>query len=446
MNTVIKFENVSKKYKLYSKGGLYLRDRISHALGRLIPLNGHKPSAPSPEPASTSSHPLALGSPHALERDFWALKNISFEIKQGESVGFIGRNGAGKSTILKLLAGVTKPSNGTMEVNGRVAALIEVGAGFHPELTGRENIYLNGSILGMKKVEIEHQFDSIVAYAELEDFIDTPVKHYSSGMYVRLGFAIAAHTNPDIFLIDEVLAVGDESFQKKCLATLEAHKEAGKTMILVTHSLDKVEEVCGRCVYMNQGEVGYDGDPVPAIKQYRLDVQNLRRETTSTNQDFQPKVEITEVVFWNTSGEEISTLNTGDDLIIEIRYRARERIDNPAVGVLLTESSDVAVTGFNNRTTSVKLDALEGEGSVYCRLQNIPFRDGLYRVRAAISDYACEKTYDAFSAIQRIKIECAARYTYGLVRYSADWSQAGPCPWFESNQTGRDARRAKAAK
>ena len=282
---VIKFEDVSKRYKLYSKGGLYLRDRITHALQRFNPFNGRfasngaesdaqsaDSSANRPLPSVHSSQPLALGTPHALERDFWALKNISFEIKQGESVGFIGRNGAGKSTILKLLAGVTKQSSGQIEVNGKVAALIEVGAGFHPELTGRENVYLNGSILGMKKVDLDKCFDSIVSYAELEEFIDTPVKYYSSGMYVRLGFSIAAHTNPDIFLIDEVLAVGDEAFQAKCLNTLAAHKAAGKTMILVSHSMEKVTEVCDRCIYVSHGEVKYDGSPSAAIKQYRKDV------------------------------------------------------------------------------------------------------------------------------------------------------------------------------
>ena len=285
MNTVIKFENVSKKYKLYSKGGLYLRDRITHALQRMNPLNSGfaahsaksleqstERSALSPLPSPANTQNPIPGTLPPLERDFWALKNVSFEIKQGESVGFIGRNGAGKSTILKLLAGVTKANSGTVQVNGNVAAMIEVGAGFHPELTGRENIFLNGSILGMSKAQIEERYDSIVAFAEIEQFMDTPVKHYSSGMYVRLGFAIAAHTDPDIYLIDEVLSVGDEGFQEKCLNVLARHKAAGKTMILVSHSMDKVAEVCDRCVYVSQGEVRYDGVPLDAIKAYRKDV------------------------------------------------------------------------------------------------------------------------------------------------------------------------------
>ena len=261
---------------------------------------------------------------------------MSFEIKRGESVGFIGRNGAGKSTILKLLAGVTKASSGTVEVNGKVAAMIEVGAGFHPELTGRENIYLNGSIMGMRKDEIDRRFDSIVEYAELEDFIDTPVKHYSSGMYVRLGFAIAAHTNPDIYLIDEVLAVGDESFQKKCLDTLAAHKAAGKTMILVSHGLEKVEEVCDRCIYVNHGEIRYDGSSVRAIRNYRADVEGKKvpAEPSPTPVSF-AGAQIVDLIFHDSGGKEVTAIKTGDDLIVEISYRASKRIENPVFGLMI---------------------------------------------------------------------------------------------------------------
>jgi ABC-type polysaccharide/polyol phosphate transport system ATPase subunit len=432
----IKFENVSKKYKLYSKGGLYLRDRLTHALGRLNPFNGRVTShgadsaANRPLPSVHSSQPLALGTPNALERDFWALKNVSFEIKQGESVGFIGRNGAGKSTILKLLAGVTKASSGTAEVNGKVAALIEVGAGFHPELTGRENVFLNGSILGLKKTEIDKAFDSIVSFAELEDFIDTPVKHYSSGMYVRLGFAIAAHTNPDIFLIDEVLSVGDEAFQKKCLNTLAEHRAAGKTMILVSHNLDTVEEVCDRCIYLNHGEICYDGRPADAIKVYRERVQSANSERLPLKTPLGQEAQIINLIFRNNSGKEVSTFQTGDDLIIEIRYHAHQRIDNPSIGVMFHDSNNTNLMGFNTRTTSYLIEAIEGEGSVYCRLRDLPFRDGMYQVSVSIADYACEKIYDHHRAAYRFHVECGEPYTYGALRSKGEWAHGSAVPWF----------------
>lgn len=428
--TVIKFESVSKKYKLYSQGGLYLRDRITHILQRFNPFNGSLPNSaangtvPSAALSAPASKSLALGSQHVLERDFWALKNISFEIKQGESVGFIGRNGAGKSTILKLLAGVTKASSGTVEVNGRVAALIEVGAGFHPELTGRENIYLNGSILGMRKSEIEKKFDSIVAFAELQEFIDTPVKHYSSGMYVRLGFAIAAHTNPDIYLIDEVLAVGDEAFQKKCLDTLAAHKDAGKTMILVSHALNTIEEVCDRCIYVNHGELRYDGGPVRAIRRYRADVggKSAPIESSATRVSG-AGAQILDVMFRDNRGKEVTTIKTGDDLIVEISYRVTGRIENPVFGLAIYGPKGEHITGFNTRTNSVSIDAIEGEKSIFCRISNLCLKKGSYRFSAAISDYACTYTFDSQDQSYRLDVNSDDIYTAGLLRFKGEWAE-----------------------
>ncbi len=411
--TVIKFENASKKYKLYSQSGLYLRDRITHALQRLNPLNGRSlfPMADPPSPVAP------------LERDFWALKNISFEIKQGESVGFIGRNGAGKSTILKLLAGVTKATSGTVEVKGRVAALIEVGAGFHPELTGRENIYLNGSILGMRRAEIEKKFDSIVAFAELEDFIDTPVKHYSSGMYVRLGFAIAAHTNPDIYLIDEVLAVGDEAFQKKCLETLAAHKAAGKTMILVSHALAKIEEVCDRCIYVSHGEVRYDGSPVQSIKQYLADLERKGTPAKKSVNEYGADVEIVDLIFRDRNNKQSSTFHMNDDLIIEVRYRAKQAIANPVVNLLIYGPQGEYVSGFNTRTGSVEIVELNGEGSLYCRIKDLPLRKGRYHITAGIHDYSFTRTYDHHDRRYRLNVEGVEARTHGLVYLKEEWSR-----------------------
>ena len=404
---VITFQNISKKYKLYNKGGLYLRDRISHSLHRLNRFNG-------------SSSP-ALGVAPALERDFWALKNVSFEIKQGESVGFIGRNGAGKSTILKLLAGVTKPSSGSVNVNGRVAALIEVGAGFHPELTGRENVYLNGSILGMKKAEIAKVFDDIVSFAELEDFMDTPVKHYSSGMYVRLGFAIAAHTNPDIFLIDEVLAVGDESFQKKCIATLAGHKMAGKTMVLVSHDLAKIQEVCDRCIYLDHGSLKFDGSPANAITHYKANLYSSQAVVHS-HYDKDGEIEIVDVKFRNSKREYASHFNSNDDLLIEVQYRAYKPMPSMIVAFSLHGPSNENVFGVDSRNSVKKLGPIEAEGFVYCQLGPLPLRTGKYQLSVSLrrDDWSiCDfknRAYDVY-------FDTCSPFTDGLLNVKADWSK-----------------------
>ncbi len=428
--SVISFENVSKNYKLYSKGGLYLRDRMSHVLHRLNPFNGAQSSQTDKQ--------------QPLERDFAAVKNVSFDIKQGEAVGFIGRNGAGKSTILKLLASVTKPTSGKVSINGRIAALIEVGAGFHPELTGRENVFLNASILGMKKTEIEKRFDSIVAFAELEDFIDTPVKHYSSGMYVRLGFAIAVHTDPDIYLIDEVLAVGDESFQKKCIETLAAHKTAGKTMILVSHDLAKIEEVCGRVIYVHHGEVRFDGTSRQAIRKYREDLSGDAVGSVSGLHLLREKAEILKVVVLDSHGNGNSTVKSGDDLIVEIRYRAKTRIDNPVFGIALYGPNGEHLAGFNTRTCSLEIDAIEDEGKLFCRLPRVPLHDGNYILAVTLHDY------DGGVIFDYKKTACGFEYgtgivgNVGLVRLSSRWAWDFECnhPLFPKHDVLEQSKKA----
>src|SRR5215472_5945566 len=226
---------------------------------------------PHEEEDRGSSHPWMrkLRSLRRAPREFWAVREVSFEVKRGEALGIIGHNGAGKSTILKLLASITTPSAGEITINGRAAALIEVGSGFHPELTGRENIYLSGSILGMPRNEIGQKIESIIDFAEIREFIDIPVKRYSSGMYVRLGFAIAAHLEPEILLLDEVLAVGDLAFQRKCLDRVRALRQAGRTIIFISHDLNAVEALCDRVLLMQRGEVIADGPPGEVIGQYK---------------------------------------------------------------------------------------------------------------------------------------------------------------------------------
>lgn len=257
-DTVIRVENLSKKYilgqqKEGSSSYKSLRESMSNGAkslgGKLLKPGSKKDLKPS-------------------DQEFWALKDVSFDIKQGDRVGFIGRNGAGKSTLLKVLSRITEPTSGSIRIKGRVASLLEVGTGFHPELTGRENIFLNGAILGMGKVEIQRKFDEIVAFAEVEKFLDTPVKRYSSGMYVRLAFAVAAHLEPEILIVDEVLAVGDSSFQNKCLGKMKEVGKEGRTVLFVSHNMSAVQLLCDRCIFMQKGSLLADTDPSTAVQIY----------------------------------------------------------------------------------------------------------------------------------------------------------------------------------
>jgi lipopolysaccharide transport system ATP-binding protein len=260
--TVIRVENLSKHYVLGKNGGsVGLRHVIHDVL--TAPLRWRKNP---PRPSEPKNGVSLLNRKQTT--DFWALKNVSFEVKQGEVVGIIGRNGAGKSTLLKILSRITEQTEGRIEISGRVASLLEVGTGFHPELTGRENIFLNGAILGMSRAEIKRKFDEIVAFSEVEKFLDTPVKRYSSGMYVRLAFAVAAHLEPEILIVDEVLAVGDAEFQKKCLGKMQDVSQGGRTVLFVSHNMAVVNKLCHRCVYLTCGQVVQIGKTSEVVDAY----------------------------------------------------------------------------------------------------------------------------------------------------------------------------------
>jgi lipopolysaccharide transport system ATP-binding protein len=279
---VIRVENLGKKYRIrhQSEGRKYktLRDALTSAPKRLW--SKMRPGSRTGEGSSTSE-------------DFWALRDVSFTIQQGEAVGIIGRNGAGKSTLLKLLSRITEPTTGRIELEGRVASLLEVGTGFHPELTGRENIYLNGSVLGMSHTEIRARFDEIVAFAEVDRFLDTPVKRYSSGMYMRLAFSVAAHLEPEILIVDEVLAVGDADFQKKCIGkmqTVSSHE--GRTVLFVSHTMAAIRQLCTRCILLGHGKIVADDTPVEVVGKY-LDIGTLQTTFTSFNfQATHPKLNL----------------------------------------------------------------------------------------------------------------------------------------------------------
>lgn len=278
------------------------------------------------------------------DRILWALNDISFEVKRGEIVGLIGRNGAGKSTLLKVLSRITEPTRGRVRIRGRVGSLLEVGTGFHPELSGRENIYLNGAILGMKRVEIARKFDEIVSFAEVERFIDTPVKHYSSGMYLRLAFAVAAHLEPEILLVDEVLAVGDAAFQNKCLGKMGDIAGQGRTVLFVSHNMPAIKTLCDRAILLDQGLIEREGDASSVIQYYLTgELQGSSRAWDGAERPGNHSFKLNSVRLLSALGAEVSSVNLSEELIVEINYELIRRGASLGFSLILFDSDGLCV-------------------------------------------------------------------------------------------------------
>ena len=322
---------------------------------------------------------------------FWALKEVSFEVRPGEVVGIIGRNGAGKSTLLKVLSRITEPTEGEVDINGRVGSLLEVGTGFHPELTGRENVYLNGAILGMRRSEITRKFDEIVAFAGVEKFIDTPVKHYSSGMYMRLAFAVAAHLEPEILVVDEVLAVGDAEFQKKCLGKMSEVARRGRTVLFVSHNMAAVKVLCTRCICLVGGQIAGEGAPDPVIRAYlarhadpvsaRRDLRGHPGRTTST------RPVMTGVALFNEQRLPSFSIPVGHHLAIEVEFSTTEGIHRPVLGIAVKDQHGVAVTGINNRVIpGFRFDRNARNGRIVLHYSALPLGPGLYHLDLYFGD------------------------------------------------------------
>jgi lipopolysaccharide transport system ATP-binding protein len=313
----------------------------------------------------------------------WALKDVSFEVKRGEVVGIIGRNGAGKTTLLKILSRVTEPTEGYAEIHGRVGSLLEVGTGFHPELTGRENIYLSGIILGMKKAEIDRKFDEIVAFAGIEKFLDTPVKYYSSGMYVRLAFAVAAHLEPEILLVDEVLAVGDAAFQKKCLGKMGEVAKEGRTVLFVSHNMGAIRGLCKRGLWIDSGQIVMDGDTERVVASYlnRIFEKGFEIQTHGSVSDDQ--LQIRKVVFKNSKGEPSMEFAPGDELVIEIHYHAPRRFNRPYFWIGIV-SQYGPLFGASMLFDGHRPDYVEGEGILSCKFKSLPLVPQTYTVRIGV--------------------------------------------------------------
>ena len=370
MAPVIQFKNVSKLFYLGSKRA-YLRYLLPNSFQSYKNLkNGGK------------------------DDELWALKNFSFEVESGEAVGLIGPNGAGKTTTLSILAGITKPTIGDVRVQGRVGALIQLGAGFHPELTGRENIYLNGVIMGLSTRKINEIVDEIIHFSELEKFIDTPIKRYSSGMHVRLGFSVAVHINPDILLIDEVLAVGDASFKTKCYSMVRKLRQSGVTVILVSHDLSQIRNLCDRAMFL-QNQLVMSGDVDDVIQHYYEAVSLKNSEMVPSQGGKEPEetdgisnapVHISNVEFLNQRGEINDQFNTGDTLRLRISYHADELIEKPAFGISIYSAEGVRLIGVNTRLDNYEVQSIEGDGSIEFIIYDLQLLHGTYIVSITLHD------------------------------------------------------------
>ena len=340
--------------------------------------------------------------------EFMALKHVTCEIHRGESFGLIGANGCGKTTLLKCMAGILRPDQGTVATRGRVASLLELGAGFHPDLTGRENVFLNASILGLSKRQTEQHFDEMIAFAELEQFVDTQVKHYSSGMYVRLGFAVAIHADPEILLVDEVLAVGDERFQRKCLDRIAAIQHEGRTIVVVTHSMEMLRNVCSRAMFLDHGSVVAEGTPPEVIRAFRDALHGEAHVEASPGEERgNRRVQILRVALTDTGGREHEVFRSGDELIVSIDLEAPEPVDDPMVGIAIHDDKDDLVLGTNSDILGMPMGVLHGKTRVRFTCGALPMQDGRYLITIGVTTrdhrtvyhwqekaypFACERT------------------------------------------------------
>jgi ABC-type polysaccharide/polyol phosphate transport system ATPase subunit len=439
MTTAIELTEVSKIYRRY--GGRQFATLKSALLQRSI-VRDMQPSETFP-----------------------ALKNVSFKVAKGSTFGVMGRNGSGKSTALKLVAGITKPTSGTVHVDGRISALIELGAGFHPEISGRENVFINGIMLGLTKREIQARFDEIVDFAELREFIDAPVKTYSSGMYMRLGFAVAINVDPDVLLVDEVLAVGDEGFTHKCLDKFGEFRRRGKTILLVTHSLNLIERFCDDAVWLDAGEKRAEGDPKRVIGAYLTAVEETEEQllaattaravqeaadpptdaepvpaTDVTDNMFQAtegrwgsrEVEIVQVAFLDRDQQPSFVFHTGDAMSIRVKVRAAHPIDDFVFGIGLFNADGVCCYGTNTYLEEMNPERLAGDAEVTFAIDGLDLVEGTYKL-----DVAVHKRdgfpYDYHRLLYTFRVKSRTQ-DVGIYRPRHRWSFAGDVTFGGTNK------------
>jgi ABC-2 type transport system ATP-binding protein len=402
MAPAITIRGVSKRFSLGNERYDSLKDRVIH-LGRTTP------------------------------HDFWALKDVEFDIEEGTTVGLLGHNGSGKSTLLKCMAGILQPTSGEITTRGRISALLELGAGFHPDLTGRENVQLNGLLLGLSRKEIARKFDTIIDFAgeQVEGHIDQQVKFYSSGMFVRLGFAIAVNIDPDILLVDEVLAVGDEAFQRKCLKKVKEFQDAGKTIVFVTHGADMVRQICDRAVVLDHGEMVCDDIPGVAIRSFRehlfatgraheapaIDdelaepapdavalVEDAPPPPGGTKEEPKKTIKITKVELDHPHRHERASIYPGEPLDIQLHYAASQDVQDVNFGIAVLDQEGRVLFGANTRLRGEYHDVSKGNGTFHWKVASVPLLDGSYQLQFGIQDRTEEIFYDWIESMAGLEV------------------------------------------
>jgi len=412
----IAIDSISKRYRIGGRANATLRERIVDWTTK--PLRARRAAAPS----------------------VWALRDVSFEVPQGQVVGIIGRNGAGKSTLLKILSRITSPTSGSVRVRGRVASLLEVGVGFHNELTGRENVYLNGSILGMQKREVDRRFDAIVNFAGVEQFLDTQVKHYSSGMRLRLGFAVAAHLEPDILVVDEVLAVGDAGFQKKCLDAMEGLQSGGRTVLFVSHNMAAVENLCSRGIWIDSGQIRMDGSANEVVSSYMKSFAEAATNGTQLSSVEERlgdgSIRFTGIEYLAPDGTPSLLTRSGDPLQIRLHYRVETTVHNPSFGFRLYTGLGTLMTETGNLLHAMPIHKLEpGTGYIDVLISSLNLIPARYSLSLWVTDDRGERVYDG-DVRTTLDVEATNIFPSGRLPDSRHGIVFFPQRWMPPVQTG----------
>jgi len=362
----------------------------------------------------------------ARYEEFWALHEVSFDVPTGSTFGVIGSNGSGKSTLLKCLAGILQPEKGEVEVRGRISALLELGAGFHPELSGRENVFLNGAILGLTKKEITARFDAIVDFAGLAEFIDTPVKNYSSGMFVRLGFAVAANVEPDVLLVDEVLSVGDESFQRRCAEKIDEFRRDGRTIVFVSHGLAQVGQLCEDVAWIDHGKLRQIGPAAEVISAYQGESHDAKRVEGELGSRWGTgEGQIVDVELLDGSGTRTLVVNTMEPMTIGVELTSHAPLQDVVVGVRIDSLAGNPVWGTTTRRSGRTIGRLDGPARVDLHIPQLPLLEGVYDLTVGLTDHTEVHPYDHWERRVRFEVRQYQSYDTGVVHIPADWSITG---------------------